>query len=164
MAVDATTQLHHNDLLIGDENVPAATGETFDTVSPTTNEPVRRMAKAGVEEVDRAVAARKALNEGPWPRITPLGLSRVMHKIASLLRGRMPEIAVMETTNCGKISVESLGDINASASCFEYYAGLATHRSGEQILINGPLLDNYPTVNPRRLSSAATSRAVSAAN
>ena len=76
MAVDATTQLHHNDLLIGDENVPAATGESFDTVSPTTNEPVRRMAKAGVEEVDRAVAARKALNEGPWPRITPLGQSR----------------------------------------------------------------------------------------
>jgi acyl-CoA reductase-like NAD-dependent aldehyde dehydrogenase len=52
MAVDATTQLHHNDLLIGDENVPAATGETFDTVSPTTNEPVRRMAKAGVEDVN----------------------------------------------------------------------------------------------------------------
>ena len=47
MAVDATTQLQHYDLIIGGENVPAASGETFDTVSPTTNEPVGRMAKAG---------------------------------------------------------------------------------------------------------------------
>ena len=42
-----------------------------------------------------------------------------MHKIASLLRGRMPEIAVMETTNCGKIIIESRGDVTASSSCFE---------------------------------------------
>jgi betaine-aldehyde dehydrogenase len=165
MAVDVTTQLQQYHLLIGGENVPAASGETFDTVSPTTNEPVGRMAKAGVQDVDRAVAAaRKAFDEGPWPRMTPLERSRIMHKIATILRDRLPEIAVMETTNCGKIIVESRGDVTASVNCFEYYAGLATHRSGEQIPKNGPLLDNYPTVNPRRLSSAATSRAVSAAN
>ena len=41
MAVDATTQLQHYNLLIGGSNVSAATGETFDTVGPTTNEPVR---------------------------------------------------------------------------------------------------------------------------
>ena len=87
-----------------------------------------------------------------------------MHKIASLLHDRLPEIAVTETTNCGKVIVESRGDVTASVNCFEYYAGLATQLWGKQIPMNGPLLDNYPTVNPRRLSSAATSRAVSAAN
>jgi len=142
MAVDATTQLHDYDLIIGGENVPAASGETFDTVSPTTNEPVGRMARAGVEDVDRAVAAaRKAFDEGPWPRMTPLERSRIMHKVATLLRERLPEIAVMETTNCGKIIVESRGDVIASANCFEYYAGLATQLWGEQIPMNGPLLD-----------------------
>jgi betaine-aldehyde dehydrogenase len=142
MAVDATTQLQHYDLIIGGQNVPAATGETFDTVSPTTNEPVGRMAKAGVEDVERAVAAaRKAFDEGPWPRMTPLERSRIMHRIATLLRDRLPEIAVMETTNCGKIIVESRGDVTASANCFEYYAGLATQLWGEQIPMNGPLLD-----------------------
>ena len=65
MTVDATTQLQHYDLIIGGENVPATSGETFDTVSPTTNEPVGRMARAGVEDVDRAVAAaRQAFDEG----------------------------------------------------------------------------------------------------
>ena len=149
MAVDATTKLQPYDLLIGGENVPAASGETFDTVSPTTNEAVGRMARAGVEDVDRAVAAaRKAFDEGPWPRMTPLERSRIMHKIATILRERLPEIAVMETTNCGKISVESYDDANSSASCFEYYAGVATQLWGAQIPMNGPLLVNYPTVNP----------------
>jgi hypothetical protein len=46
MAVDATTQLHYYNLLIGSENVPGATGEMFVTVSPTTKEPVGRMTKA----------------------------------------------------------------------------------------------------------------------
>src|SRR3954470_15805496 len=142
MAVDATTHLQNYDLIIGGENVPAASGETFDTVSPTTNEPVGRMAKAGLEDVDRAVAAaREAFDEGPWPRMTPLERSRIMHKVATLLRERLPEIAVMETTNCGKIIVESRGDVTASANCFEYYAGLATQLWGEQIPMNGPLLD-----------------------
>src|SRR5215203_5596806 len=142
MAVDSTTQLQQYDLIIGGENAPAASGETFDTVSPTTNEPVGRMAKAGVQDVDRAVAAaRKAFDEGPWPRMTPLERSRIMHRIATLLRDRLSEIAVMETTNCGKIIVESRGDVTASANCFEYYAGLATQLWGEQIPMNGPLLD-----------------------
>jgi hypothetical protein len=47
----------------------------------------------------------------------------------------------METTNCGKIIVESRGDVTSSANCFEYYAGLATQLWGEQIPMNGPLLD-----------------------
>ena len=46
-------------LIIGGENVPAASGETFDTVSPTTNQVVGQMAKAGLEDVDRAVAAAR---------------------------------------------------------------------------------------------------------
>ncbi len=66
MAVDATTQLQHYRLIMGGENVAATTGKTLDTVSPTTNEPVGRMAKAGVEDVDRAVAAaRQAFDDGP---------------------------------------------------------------------------------------------------
>lgn len=142
MAVDASTRVQDYGLLIGGEFVPAATAETFDTVSPTTNQVIGRMARAGNEDVDRAVAAaRKAFDEGPWPRMTPLERSRILHKVADLLRQRLPEIARLETMNCGKIIVESRGDVTSSANCFEYYAGQATQLWGEQIPMNGPLLD-----------------------
>jgi acyl-CoA reductase-like NAD-dependent aldehyde dehydrogenase len=57
------------------------------------------------------------------------------------LRERIDEIARLETLNCGKIIVESRGDVTASANCFEYYGNLATQIWGEQIPMNGPLLD-----------------------
>src|SRR5262245_33277415 len=134
MAVAAPTQIKTYDLLINGKLVPAASGETFDTVSPTTNQPVGRMAKAGPAAADTAVAAaREAFDNGPWPRMTPLERSRIMHRIAAILRERLPQIAEIETRNCGKIIVESRGDVTASANCFEYYAGLANQLWGEQI-------------------------------
>src|SRR5262245_11789521 len=116
MAVDAKTRVQNYDLLIGGNLQSAASGETFETVSPTTNKPIGRMAKAGVEDVDRAVAAaRKAFDEGPWPRLTPLERSRILHRVMAILRERLPELARLETQNCGKIIVESRGDVTASA-------------------------------------------------
>jgi len=129
-------------LLIDGRSVPARSGETFETVSPTTNQPIGRVPLAGVADADLAVqAARRAFDDGPWPRWTPLERSRALHRVAGLLRERLPEIARLESHNCGKIIVESRADVTASANCFEYYAGLATQLWGEQIPMNGPLLD-----------------------
>lgn len=142
MVVDSAQTVQDYGLIIGGEDVPAASGETFETVSPTTNRPIGRMALAGLVDVDRAVAAaRHAFDEGPWPRMTPLERQRILHRVANILRERLPEIARIETMNCGKIIVESRGDVTASANCFEYYAGQATQLWGEQIPMNGPLLD-----------------------
>ncbi|MGI9254980.1 MAG: aldehyde dehydrogenase family protein, partial [Thermomicrobiales bacterium] len=142
MAVDIATDVVTYSLLIDGKSVPAVSGETFETVSPTNNRTIGIIPKAGIEDVDLAVAAaRKAFDEGPWPRMTPLERSRALHRVANLLRERMDEIARLETMNCGKIILESRGDVNSSANCFEYYAGLATQLWGEQIPMNGPLLD-----------------------
>ena len=142
MVVDAPRQIQEYQLIIGGKNVPAISGETFDTVSPTTNQAIGRVPKAGIADVELAVrAARDAFDNGPWPRMTPLERSRILHRIAAILRERIDEIARIETMNCGKIIVESRGDVTASANCFEYYASVATQFWGEQIPMNGPLLD-----------------------
>jgi acyl-CoA reductase-like NAD-dependent aldehyde dehydrogenase len=137
-----TVAVRDYSLIIDGKNVLSASGETFDTVSPTTNEVIGRVAKAGLEDVDRAVlAARKAFDDGPWPRWTPQERSRALNRVAQILRDRVDEIARLETMNCGKIIVEARGDVIASANCFEYYGNLATQIWGEQIPMNGPLLD-----------------------
>jgi betaine-aldehyde dehydrogenase len=142
MAIDVSTEITTYQMIIDGKSVPAASGETFETVSPTTNRTIGIIPRAGNEDVERAVAAaRKAFDEGPWPRMTPLERSRALHRVANLLRERTDEIARLETMNCGKIILESRGDVNSSANCFEYYAGLATQIWGEQIPMNGPLLD-----------------------
>jgi betaine-aldehyde dehydrogenase len=138
----ASSHLAEYSLLIDGKSVSAVSGETYQTVSPTTNGPIGVIAIASVEDAERAIqAARKAFEDGPWSKWTPLERSRALHRVANLLRERIDEIARIETMNCGKIIVESRGDVNASANCFEYYGSLATQLWGEQIPMNGPLLD-----------------------
>ena len=65
----ATNTLKHYSLVIDGKSVPSAIGTTFDTVSPTTNRPIGSVPLAGVEDVNRAIAAaRAAFDDGPWPR------------------------------------------------------------------------------------------------
>ena len=100
------------------------------------------MPKAGIDDVVAAIeAAHRAFDDGPWSRLTPLERSRALHKMADILRERIDEMSQLETINCGKIIVEARGDVIASANCFEYYGNLATQLWGEQIPMNGPLLD-----------------------
>jgi acyl-CoA reductase-like NAD-dependent aldehyde dehydrogenase len=129
-------------LLIDGQFVPAASGETFPTYNPATNEVIGYVARASREDVDRAVrAARRAFDEGPWGRMTPNERARRLRRVAEILRERVDELARLETLNCGKIIVESRMDILSAANCFDYYANLTGQIWGETIPMNGPLLD-----------------------
>ncbi|HET7035637.1 MAG TPA: aldehyde dehydrogenase family protein [Thermomicrobiaceae bacterium] len=140
MAVQAGLREYR--LIIGGELVPSATGETFETYNPATNEVIGVVPKAGIEDVERAVAAaRDAFDHGPWGSMPPNERAARLRRLAGLLRERQEEIARLETTNCGKIIVESRGDVAASANCFDYYANLTGQIYGETIPMNGPLFD-----------------------
>ena len=119
MTASAPSAIKDYSLLIDGTSVPARSGKTFETVSPTTNQTIGRVPLAGVADAELAVqAARRAFDEGPWPSWTPLERSRALHRVAGLLRGRLDEIARLESHNCGKIIVESRADVTASANCF----------------------------------------------
>lgn len=46
-------------------------GKTFHTVDPRTGNVIADVAEGDAEDVNRAVsAARKAFDEGPWPKMT----------------------------------------------------------------------------------------------
>ncbi|RIK41728.1 MAG: betaine-aldehyde dehydrogenase [Chloroflexi bacterium] len=136
------TTLLRTQLLIDGRLVDAASGETFETVSPATNRTIGVVAKAGAEDVNRAVAAaRRAFDDGRWSGMAPVERSKRMRKVAELLRERVDELARIETLNCGKIIVESRADVLNAAACFDYYANLTGQVWGEQIPMNAPLLD-----------------------
>jgi acyl-CoA reductase-like NAD-dependent aldehyde dehydrogenase len=138
----ASTALQSYQLLIDGQLVDAASGERFETVSPATNQPIARVAKAGLEDVDRAVAAaRRAFDDGRWSRMAPVERSRRMRKAADLIRERVDELSRLETLNSGKIIVEARADVLNTAACLDYYASLTGQAWGETIPMNAPLLD-----------------------
>jgi betaine-aldehyde dehydrogenase len=141
MAKGATVTTSYK-MVIGGRDTDAQSGDTFQTVNPTNNEVIGVIPKAGDADVDLAVeAAHRAFLDGSWGRFTPLERGRALNRVATLLRERLDEISRLETMNSGKIIVESRGDVAASANCFEYYGNLANQIWGEQIPMNGPLLD-----------------------
>ncbi len=138
----AETQTRSYQLLIAGKAVDAASGETFTAYNPATNQAVAQVAKAGKEDVDRAVAAaRKAFDEGPWPRMSPYERGRVIQRLADRIRERADELAALESLNTGKPITRSKGEILGSAMVFDYYAGAGDKFYGETIPMGDKVLN-----------------------
>ena len=136
-------------LIINGQAVDAASGETFTTYNPATEEPICAVAKAGPEDVDRAVkAARAAFESGPWPRMRPAERQRILWKLGDLILEHADEIARLETMDNGKPIFESRQvDIPMVAGCFHYFAGWATKLGGETVPVN-PAFFTYTLREP----------------
>ena len=130
----AEAEVRNVQLLIGGNLVDSAVGETFDTINPATNQSIGKIAKASKEDVDRAVnAARKAFDEGPWPKMSPYERGRIIQKIADRIRERADEIAHVESLDTGKPLARAKGEIMGSATVFDYYAGAGDKFFGDTI-------------------------------
>jgi aldehyde dehydrogenase (NAD+) len=89
-------------LFIDGEFVDAVSGETFETRNPSDGSVIATVARAGSEDVDRAVeAARKAFDEGPWPSMTPQERSAILLRMAELLQERQSELSQLEAEDAG---------------------------------------------------------------
>src|SRR5438067_4195656 len=128
-------ELKPGKLLIGGEWRDALSGETFPTVNPATGQVLTQIAKAGAEDVDLAVrAARRAFEEGPWPKMTAGERGRLIWKLGELIAQRTPEIAELETLDVGKPITESKKiEVPMVAEIFQYYAGWATKIAGQTL-------------------------------
>jgi betaine-aldehyde dehydrogenase len=107
------------------------TGKTFPVYDPSTEEVIAQVPDGNAEDVNRAVAAAKAaFEEGPWATTTPQERGRVLFRLADKIRQNQPKLAEIEARNTGKPIVEAEYDITDTATCFEYYGGLATKIMG----------------------------------
>jgi acyl-CoA reductase-like NAD-dependent aldehyde dehydrogenase len=104
--------------------VPAASGETFDCISPIDGRLLARVAATDVADADRAVAAaRRAFDAGVWSRQPPRERKRVLLRFAELILQHRDELALLETLDMGKPIADSLAvDIPATARCIAWYA------------------------------------------
>jgi len=118
--------LHRRHCYIGGAWVPTADGKTFPVVSPSTEEVIGEAPLATNEDMDGAVqAARRAFDEGPWPRLAPTERAEVLLRAAELLRKRADEIAEITTEEMGcAISQSPQAQTGMLGPVLEYYAEL----------------------------------------
>src|ERR1700677_3539652 len=135
----AISQTSSEPMFINGEWTEGTSGKRIPVFDPSTEEVIAEIPDASAADIDAAVAAaRYAFDEGGWPQTLAQERGRILFRIAAKLREEAPQLAGLESRNCGKPIVEAEYDIADAATCFEYYGGLANKVSG---LVN-PVPDN----------------------
>src|SRR4026209_2734136 len=126
-------------LFINGEWKPALDGGTREILNPANNQVIATVADGSVRDAELTIAAaRKAFDEGPWPRMRAPERASYLFKLADALDARTDELATLETRNNGKPLREAKGDVTDSANCFRYYAGLITKPQGQTFEVPDP--------------------------
>jgi len=129
---------------IDGEFVDSEAGRTFQSLNPATNTPIAEVAAGSAEDVDRAVrAARRAFDEGPWPRMRAADRARALQRIADIIERRVEEISLAECVDTGiPYTQVRQGQIPRAAENFRFFAEMATHVPHEAFPVEGAFV-NY---------------------
>ncbi|MCL2581350.1 MAG: aldehyde dehydrogenase [Streptosporangiales bacterium] len=94
--------LDRDALFVGGQWARPSSPAVLEVISPSTEEVVARVPEAVAADVDAAVAsARKAFDEGPWPRMTPEERIEIVQAFSGLYAARLGEMAEVITTEMG---------------------------------------------------------------
>src|SRR5438309_2754824 len=118
----ATTDTKTFKNFIGGEWVDAAAGETFESLSPATGEPVGTFPKSGADDVDRAVAAAKEAYTS-WRLVPAPKRGEIVFRFAALVAEHKQELAELMTREMGKVMAEAGGDVQEAIDMSYYMAG-----------------------------------------
>ncbi len=119
--------------VIDGEPIESAGDATFASVDPWTQKPHADVALGGQAEAERAVAsARKAFDEGPWPRMGFAERGAALHRLADLIESHIDELALADTTDMGKPISDARGkDVPRAAQNFRFFADHARLSTGQ---------------------------------
>src|ERR1700742_2519770 len=135
---DSFVRSPHN-LLIDGEWVEAASGQTFATINPATEETLAEIAHGQAEDIERAVrAARRAFDDdSPWRRMNASDRGRIIWRISELIEEHADEFAMLESLDNGKpFAVARAADVPLAADLFRYMAGWPTKIHGLTVPIS----------------------------
>jgi betaine-aldehyde dehydrogenase len=101
---------------------------------PADGQLVTTVSEGGsADTVNAIAAARRAFDEGPWPRTPEVERGALLLRTADLLQRDKAQFARAESLDTGKRFVEAEYDIDDVISCFRYYGGIAGTDAGRVI-------------------------------
>lgn len=98
--------------------------ETVDVINPATETTIATVAQASAHDVEVAVAsARRAFDDGPWPRMTPRERAKVMLRMAEAMNDRRGELVDLSIAEAG--STRMLAEFLQVGVPIDHFADLA---------------------------------------
>lgn len=118
---------YRNQAFINGKFAAAASGKTFDCISPIDGHVLTKVAECDKEDVERAVkAARTVFEKGAWSQMAPMQRKRILLRWVALIEKHAQELALLETLDVGKpITHSQAVDLGSTIKCLQWYAETA---------------------------------------
>lgn len=119
--------------LIDGEERESADGARFASVDPWTRQPWAEAALGGADEAGAAItAARRAFDEGPWPRMGLAERGALLHRLADLVESHADELARADSRDMGKPVADARDqDVPRTARNLRFFADHARLSTSE---------------------------------
>lgn len=119
----------------------------FETIDPATQEVLAEVASGGEAEVNAAVGAAKAAFP-KWAGTPQKERARLMRKLGDLIATHVPEIAEIETRDCGQVIAQTGKQlVPRAADNFHFFAEVCTRMDGHTYPVDRTML-NYTLFQP----------------
>ena len=113
-------------LFIGGKFVKPLSKKYFNSINPSNEKILSKIASAGKADINKAVLAAKSAYDTIWSKMDNAERGKYLYRIARLIQEKSRELAVIESLDGGKPIRESRDiDIPLAAAHFFYYAGWA---------------------------------------
>ena len=101
--------------------LPSANKETYEVINPATEEVIGKASKAAPSDVEKALkSAAKGFDV--WKKTQPWERSKIIRKIADLIRKKSDLLSKWLTLEVGKPLAEGIAEASAAADIFEWNA------------------------------------------
>jgi succinate-semialdehyde dehydrogenase/glutarate-semialdehyde dehydrogenase len=117
-------------LLIGDDELEASDGATFDVLDPATGAKLTSVASASAEDGVRAVDAAQAA-AADWAATAPRQRGEILRRAFELMIERKDDLAALITAEMGKVLADSAGEVTYAAEFFRWYSEEAVRIPGD---------------------------------
>jgi len=123
-------------------------GHTFETMNPSTKKVITEVAEGRAADIDAAVvAARRAFDEGPWPRMSAVERAGYLTRIAEVMESSGDEVAQLEVMDTGLPITQAKGQAARAAQNFRFFARMIQDLGGEAHRFGADFL-NYTIHKP----------------
>jgi betaine-aldehyde dehydrogenase len=113
-----------------------ALSDRLSVLEPATEETMAVLARAGIDDVDAAVAAAKTALPA-WRALGPGTRAAMLRALADTLAEHHEELTVLEARNAGKAIGDARGEMAMVIDTFRYYAGAPERLLGDTIPVAG---------------------------
>lgn len=132
-------QVKFTQLFINNEFVDSSDGKTFDTINPANLQKLASVQEAGIRDVDRAVQAAKTAFKfnSPYRQMDATARGELLFKLADLMQRDKEYLAILESSNNGKLIKAAESDVDTATAVLKFYGGAADKVGGSVIPCDG---------------------------